>query len=195
MNNPVNYRSVIISLIVGLSALLIFLGTCSPQSEGTYDIVAGQSIGRFQLKQELEQSEVFNILGEADSTDAAACKSWSMWFLDQEDSSQKEFAVYAACDPAFDMRKSIKIMRLANADFVTKRGITNKSTLRDLQELLPNQTSIQNLRTAKDELVTLVDIESEGIAFEIVDTNITAVIVHEPGQKLTDAYLPFYVKN
>ena len=195
MNNPVNYRFVVLSLIAMFSALLIFMGTCSSQSEGAYDIVAGKSIGKFHLQQELEQSEVFDILGEADSTDAAACKSWSMWFLDGESSPQKEFALYAACDPVFDMRKSVKILRLANADFVTKRGITNKSTLRDLQELLPEKTSIQNLKTSKDELVTLVDIESEGIAFEIVDTKIRAVIVHEPGEKLTDTYLPFYVNN
>src|SRR5690606_12446426 len=122
--------------------------------------------------------KIFEVLGKADSTDAAMCKSWNAWFLNKE-LPRKEFNVYSVCDPNYDMKKSIKIIRLANAEFTTEKGITNKSTLKDLQEHLSEKVTIEDLENPSSDIVTLVDFESEGIAFEIMNNKITAVIVHE----------------
>src|SRR5690606_23522080 len=67
----------------------------------TIFVIAGKSLGRFELKQEVEQAQLFDILGKADSADAAMCKSWSMWYLDKS-SPKKELDVYAVCDADVD---------------------------------------------------------------------------------------------
>ncbi|TCK85056.1 hypothetical protein [Albibacterium bauzanense] len=157
----------------------------------TIFVIAGKSLGRFELKQEVEQAQLFNVLGKADSADAAMCKSWSMWYLDKQ-SPKKELDVYAVCDANVDMRKTIQILRLSNVDFITEKGISSTSTLSQLKTAYPNAESIEGIETSSSIKVTLIDDIASGIAFEISNDKITSVAIHTPGEKITDTYLPFY---
>lgn len=157
----------------------------------TIFVIAGKSLGRFELNQEVEQAQLFDILGKADSADAAMCKSWSMWYLDKN-SPKKELDVYATCDPKVDMRKTIQILRLSNVDFTTDKGISSTSTLNELKIAYPAAQSIEDIETSSSIKITLIDDIASGIAFEISNNQITSVAIHTPGEKITDTYLPFY---
>lgn len=155
---------------------------------------AGEAIGRFQIKQEIEDAGIFGVLGKADSGDAAMCKSWSMWYLDKR-APIKEFDVYAACDPDLDMKKSIKILRLANVRFSMENGISNSSSIDRLKESFPKALILENIESTSSEFVTLIDDVSSGVAFEITDNKIAAVLIHQSGEELMNTYLPFYKRN
>jgi len=157
----------------------------------TVFVIAGKSLGRFELKQEVEQAQLFDVLGKADSADAAMCKSWSMWYLDKQ-SPKKELDVYAVCDANVDMRKTIQILRLSNVDFTTEKGITSTSTLSQLKTTYPNAENIEGIENSSSTEIILIDDIASGIAFEISNNQITSVAIHTPGEKITDTYLPFY---
>src|SRR3546814_4847802 len=73
-------------------------------------------------------SDLFDRLGKPDSGDAAMCKSWAMWYWkDSIRNTSNEFDVYSSCDPDLDMRKSIQILRLSGAKFITDLGISESS--------------------------------------------------------------------
>lgn len=157
----------------------------------TIFVIAGKSLGRFELKQEVEQAQLFDILGKADSSDAAMCKSWNMWHLDKR-SPKKELDVYAVCDADVDMRKTIQIMRLSHVNFITEKGITSTSTLGELKTAYPNAESIEGIETSSSTQITLIDDVASGIAFEINNDQVTSVSIHAPGEKIINTYLPFY---
>jgi len=180
-----------VSLETGSSETLIDSASTKIAEGDTVYAIAGKSIGKFQLKQEIEQARLFEALGKVDSGDAAMCKSWSMWYLDKK-VPEKEFDVYSACDADFDMRKTIQILRLAGVSFLTESGISEKSSINQLKSFYPEALILEHLESPSSELVTLFDDVSSGIAFELINNKITAVVVHKAGEELTDTYLPFY---
>lgn len=151
-----------------------------------FRVVAGQSVDEFRLGQEVEESGLFDDLGQADSVDAATCKSWSMWFPQEG----QELDVYAACDSALDMKKSIQLIRLAGIAFISDKELTEKSNPQQLKRLYPAALE-EDYRSAQGEKVVLFDAVESGIAFEVADDQIRSVIIHAPGNKLSDYYLPF----
>ena len=151
-----------------------------------FRVIAGQSAGQFQLGQEVEESGLFDHFGPADSVDAATCKSWSMWFPQVG----QEVDVYAACDSALDMRKSIQLIRLAGIAFISDKELTEKSTVQQLKRLYPAVFE-EEYSDASGTPVTLYDAVESGIAFEVADDQIRSVIIHAPRKKLSDYYLPF----
>lgn len=161
-------------------------------------VVAGNSIGDFLIDQEVEESNLFNRLGEVDSADAAMCKSWSMWYLDDDDrvtEFTQEFDVYAACDADIDMKKSIQVMRLSNVDFSLDNGISLGTDLAILKETYPEASEYIFTHAVTDAPVKVYDDVATGVAFELTDDEITAVIVHSPEQSIENMYLPFFKNN
>lgn len=151
-----------------------------------FRLVAGQSAGDFRLGQEVEESGLFDHFGPADSVDTETCKSWSMWFPEET----QEVAVYAACDSALDMKKSIQLIRLAGIAFISDKELTEKSNVQQLKRLYPEALEEEYADPMGAEL-TLYDAVESGIAFEVSDDHIRSVIIHAPGKKLSDYYLPF----
>lgn len=159
-------------------------------------VAPGGSIGALVLETMLSDS-IMARLGRADSSDAAMCKSWSMWYWsDSIRHSSNEFDVYAACDPSLDMRKSIQILRLSGAKFITDRGISEKSTRDEVKTMFPTIQSFGTFLTPDGKEIVLLDDPVSGISFEFNASdslkNIAGIVVYQPGSKLTDAYLPFY---
>lgn len=159
----------------------------------TIRVVAGNSIGDFLIGQEVEESNLFNRLGEVDSADAAMCKSWSMWYFDDEvNGAGREFDLYSACDADIDMRKSIQIMRLSNIEFELDNGISLGDDLSVLKESYPNANELIYTDASNGAIIQVFDDVAEGIAFELSNDVVRAVIVHVPDQSIENMYLPFY---
>ncbi|WP_157970299.1 hypothetical protein [Albibacterium indicum] len=159
----------------------------------TIRVVAGNSIGDFLIGQEVEESNLFNRLGEVDSADAAMCKSWSMWYFDDEvNEAKREFDLYSACDVDIDMRKSTQVMRLGNIDFELDNGISLGDDLSVLKESYPNAIELTYTDASNGEIIQVFDDIAEGIAFEVSNGVVRAVIVHVPDQSIENMYLPFY---
>lgn len=156
-------------------------------------VVAGNSIGDFLLDQEVEDSNLFNRLGEVDSADAAMCKSWSMWYFgDEANEDTQEFDVYAACDADIDMKKSIQVMRLSNVDFELDNGISYGTNLSVLKESYPDAVELTFTDATSDMIIQVYDDVAAGIAFELRNDEVRAVIVHAPNQGIENMYMPFY---
>ena len=160
----------------------------SPESSMAKDfrVIAGQSAGEFRLGQEVEKSGLSDYFGPANSVDAATCKSWSMWFP-QED---QEIDVYAACDSALNMQKSIQLIRLAGIAFISDKELTEKSDVQHVKRLYPAALE-EEYRDREGREVVLYDAVDSGIAFEVAENKIRSVILHAPGKKVSDYYLPF----
>lgn len=158
-------------------------------------VVAGNSIGDFLIDQEVEESNLFNRLGEVDSADAAMCKSWSIWYLEDKNTPAHpvaEFDVYSACDAEIDMKKSIQVMRLNEVDFEMDNGISFGDDLSIIKESYPNAVELSFTDALSDTIVRVYDDVEAGIAFELRDDEVRAVIVHVPNQGIENMYLPFY---
>lgn len=158
-------------------------------------VVAGNSIGDFLIDQEVEESNLFNRLGEVDSADAAMCKSWSIWYLEDKNTPAHpvaEFDVYSACDAEIDMKKSIQVMRLNEVDFEMDNGISFGDDLSIIKESYPDAVELSFTDALSDTIVRVYDDVEAGIAFELRDDEVRAVIVHVPNQGIENMYLPFY---
>lgn len=158
-------------------------------------VVAGNSIGDFLIDQEVEESNLFNRLGEVDSADAAMCKSWSIWYLEDNNTPTHpvpEFDVYSACDAEIDMKKSIQVMRLSEVDFEMDNGISFGDDLSIIKESYPDAVELSFTDALSDTIVRVYDDVEAGIAFELSDDEVRAVIVHVPNQGIENMYLPFY---
>src|SRR5690606_30171853 len=106
-------------------------------------VVAGNSIGDFLIDQEVEDSNLFNRLGEVESADAAMCNSWCMWcFGDEANEVTREFDMYAGCDADIDMKKSIQVRRLSNVDLELDNGISCGTNLSVLKESYPDAVEL-----------------------------------------------------
>lgn len=160
-------------------------------------VVAGNSIGDFLIDQEVGESNLFNRLGEVDSSDAAMCKSWSMWYFKEGEQvleSTPEFDVYASCDPNLDMNKSIQLMRLSYIDFALDNGIAMGTSVSVLKESYPDALQLSFTDVASDNAIAVYDAVAAGVAFEVREDQVTAVLVHVPGQGIENSYLPFYAQ-
>lgn len=151
-----------------------------------FRLVAGESVGDFRLGQEMEGSGLFDRFGMADSSDAATCKSWTMWFPEKG----QEVGVYAACDSALDMKKSIQLIRLAGIAFLTDKELTEKSTVQHVKRFYPAALEDEFSAPGGGKVV-LYDAVDSGIAFEMAADSIRSVIIHPPGKKLSEYHLPF----
>lgn len=151
-----------------------------------FRLVAGESVGDFRLGQEMEESGLFDRFGTADSSDAATCKSWTMWFPEEG----QEVGVYAACDSALDMKKSIQLIRLAGIAFLSDKELTEKSTSQHVKRFYPAALEEEFSGPAGGKVV-LYDAVDAGIAFEVAADSIRSVIIHPPGKKLSEYHLPF----
>lgn len=161
----------------------------------TIRVVAGNSIGDFLIDQEIEESNLFNRFGEVDSSDAAMCKSWSMWYLENDrevTEATLEFDVYAACDADIDMKKSIQVMRLSNVPFDMDNGISFDTNWSVLKESYPDGVELVYTDALSDAIIKVYDDVAAGIAFELRNDKVKAVIVHEPDQAIENMYMPFY---
>jgi hypothetical protein len=173
-------------------SLLLKLGTGKSIS-----VVPGRSVGSLHIKE--EDSVVFNVLGRADSGDAAMCKSWAMWY-DNPANPAGEVDIFSECDPDVDMRKTIQQVRLAGLDFTTSNGLNAQSSYADIRKAHPQAVILGRFNTPREGTVVLLDDVEAGIAFAIKSANVdppgnalcSSIVVHVPGKKATETYLPFY---
>lgn len=116
-----------------------------------------------------------------------------MWYFDDEvNEAKREFDLYSACDVDIDMRKSTQVMRLGNIDFELDNGISLGDDLSVLKESYPNAIELTYTDASNGEIIQVFDDIAEGIAFEVSNGVVRAVIVHVPDQSIENMYLPFY---
>ncbi|GAA4300457.1 hypothetical protein [Compostibacter hankyongensis] len=164
-------------------------------------LVPGKAAGKVLLKAEVEKSRIFDLLGPADSGDAAMCKSWAMWYWGDTVAAQgKELDIYSVCDPDIDMRKSIQLVRVSGVPFRTATGLSENSAAADIRRQHPHATSLGRFKKPDGSIISLLDDVAAGITFELApaggpDTGegrCTGADIHLPGKKVTDTYIPFY---
>lgn len=153
-------------------------------------VAPGGSIGMLVLKTEFPGAAV-NRLGRPDSSDAATCKSWSMWYWDQ---NQRELDIFAACDPEVDMRKTMKIIRISGFEYTAEQDggtVDQRSSFEDIRSTFPTGHMIAIGPDGSSRSDSLYQVPDKGIAFEIDSSGKQkAILVFPVEESLEHHYIP-----
>ena len=161
--------------------------------DSAYLIVPGGSIGRINLG--MPATELQDIMGKADSGDAAMGKSLQFWLSKDTQKPRQYVAIYTVND--FDGSGSppeVRQVQVTSPDFRTGSGVGPGSTLAAIREQFRQLEPLAYYTNEAGRQVYIYDAQAQGIAFEVTvpDSISTAVTIHTKGADVTDTYLPIH---
>lgn len=167
-------------------------GTANEPVEENRLIVPGERIGQTRIGESLEQ--VNKILGPPDSSDAGMGHVWEYRSSPAEGEKEAHtLDIYASFDEEATGHY-VRQIRINSPWFVTEEGIRTGVPFDAVRSVYPGLVPIAEYRDEK-KYVVYDDIQ-EGIGFEFdaaEDNTLircAAVVVHEPGRKINNAYIP-----
>lgn len=170
------------------------VGPAQPATpDSAYLIVPGQSIGQVELG--MSAAAVTNILGRADSGDAAMGKALSFWISKPGNGPREYVAVYTVND--FDGSgdpPQVQQVQVTSPQFKTINGIGTGDALPEIRKQFNSLRPLAYYTNQKNQQVYIYDDQPQGIAFEIAvaDSLCTAITVHQKGTDVTGTYLPVH---
>lgn len=161
--------------------------------DSAYLIVPGESIGRIRLG--MFAPKLRDIMGQADSGDAAMGKSLQFWISKEGRQPRQYVAVYTVTN--FDGTGSppmVQQVQVTSPHFRTSSGLGSGSTLAEIRKEFSQMEPLAYYTNQKQQQVYIFDEQAQGIAFEITmpDSICTAVTVHAKGTDVTGTYLPVH---
>lgn len=189
--------------IIVLFALAMALFACS-QSGNNNNKDADKTVGHPPLTQNLDSllvpgeaaglikigadaMEVFELLGKADSSDAAMQKMVAFWY-DEQGAERYSTSIYTVRDTGATPKARVQQIRVTSPTFKTATGIGISSTLANIQKEFKLR-KIQSFSTQNNQL-DVWDSDA-GIAFEMSSRDAcTEIIIHRKGEPLSGTYLP-----
>lgn len=167
-------------------------GTSGGPVEENRLIVPGERIGQTRIGESLEQ--VNKVLGPPDSSDAGMGHVWEYRSSPAEgDKEAHTLDIYASFDEEATGHY-VRQIRINSPWFVTEEGIRTGVPFNAVRSVYPGLVPIAEYRDGKKYIV--YDDIQEGIGFEFdaAEDNrpirCAAVVVHEPGRKINNAYIP-----
>lgn len=162
----------------------------SAAADTTSLIVAGKSLGRFRLKQDMQT--VTTILGEPDAGDAAMGKAWGIWYEKDPSGGQKsEIAIYSSYKDSTMMDKDVKQIRTTARRFKTIEGLGIGSSVSDFKRAYPDLSLQAQYSYGTSDTISLYDSESRGIAIELITDTCRAINVHPAGTPVNESYFTY----
>ncbi|MBF9255187.1 hypothetical protein I2I11_17955 [Pontibacter sp. 172403-2] len=161
--------------------------------DSAYLIVPGQRVGQVELG--MPAAVVNNILGKADSGDAAMGKALSFWVSKTGNGPREYVAVYTVND--FDGSgdgPKVDQVQVTSPQFKTIDGTGTGDALSQIRKQFSHLRPLAYYTNQKNQQVYIYDDQPQGIAFEITvaDSLCTAITVHRQGTDVTDTYLPVH---
>lgn len=154
----------------------------------TLEIRPGAAVGTLVLKTLISDS-LWLDLGRPDSSDAAMCKSWSMWYW-----GDRELDLFSVCDPEVDMQKTLKIIRVRGFRYrILQEGIhlNTSSELAEIQAQFPQGRLVDMGPEGIPNTHDLYQDTTQGIAFELnAEGKQAGVLIFPKGTSLEHQYIP-----
>lgn len=167
--------------------------TAPAPPDSAYLIVPGESIGRVNLG--MSATELHDIMGDADSGDAAMGKSLQFWLSKDTLRHRKYVAAYTVNN--FDGTGSppeVQQLQVTSPEFRTGEGLGAGSPFAEIREQFGQLEPLAYYTNEQGQQVYIYDAQAQGIAFEVAvpDSISTAVTVHAKGTDVTGTYLPIH---
>lgn len=172
------------------AALLLMIAPAMAQT--AWRIEPGKYIGNTQIGTTVDT--LATLLGPADGGDAAMGKAWGIWYSHRKDKSidsSRYLAVYSVREEMNGGEAMvIKQVRVNTPSFKTAKGLKVGSSYIEIKKLFPAiKTVAQYQDKLKKKKITLYDVKSEGIAFEMTTEKggrqvCTAITVHPAGESI-----------
>ena len=161
--------------------------------DSAYLIVPGQRIGKVELGMSAETLN--NILGKADSGDAAMGKALSFWVSKPGNGPREYLAVYTVNN--FDGSGNppqVQQVQVTSPQFTTANGISTGEVLSKIRKQFNSLKPMAYYTNEQNQQVYIYDDQPQGIAFEITvaDRVCTAITIHSKGENVTGTYLPIH---
>jgi len=161
--------------------------------DSAYLIVPGQSIGQVELG--MPAAAVNNILGKADSGDAAMGKALSFWVSKPGNGPREYVAVYTVnnFDGSGDPPQ-VQQVQVTSPQFKTINGIGTGNTLPAIRKQFSSLRPLAYYTSQTNQQVYIYDDQAQGIAFEVTvaDSLCTAITIHQQDTDVTGTYLPVH---
>jgi hypothetical protein len=164
----------------------------SSQAESNTTLIAGESVGKISLG--TDASNLQNLLGKPDMSDAAMGKAWTSWYGKKRDehNNKTELNIYTAYKDTSMREQTVQQIRTTSSFFVTADSIHVYSSLDDIKNKYAVKKAAQ-YKSSDGRTITVYDDNKDGIAFEIVSANTqnicTGIIIHAKNKSVNDIYI------
>lgn len=163
----------------------------SPKTKSNSLLVAGKSVGKIALG--MNASNLQDILGKPDMSDAAMGKAWTTWYGKKPDehNNKTELDIYTAYKDTGMRQRTVQQVRTTSSFFITQDGVHVYSALDDIKHKYAVNKAGKYISDGRT--ITIYDDKEKGIAFEIADANTqnicVGIIIHTKGKSVNDIYI------
>ena len=158
-------------------------------------IVPGESVGKISLG--MDASNLQNILGKPDMSDAAMGKAWTIWYGKKRDehNNKTELDIYTAYKDTSMRQHTVQQIRTTSSFFKTENGIHVYSSLDDIKKAFPFVKRSSKYKQ-NGVNITVFDDRNNGIAFETAPSDIqnicVGIIIHQKQKSVNDIYITLH---
>ena len=162
------------------------------QQGGNPLLVPGESVGKISLG--MDESQLQNILGKPDVSDAAMGKAWTTWYGKKRDehNNKTELDIYTAYKDTSMREHTVQQIRTTSSFFKTENGIHVYSSSDDIKKAFPFVKRASKYKQ-NGVNITVFDDRNNGIAFEMapadVQTICIGIIIHQKQKSVNDIYI------
>jgi len=154
-------------------------------TDNAFEIIPGERIGLTKLK---ENVETLSELGKPDFSDSAMGKSWATWI--SKDDEKNELNIYSTYKNSEMKEKVVRQIRITSPKFQTPSEISTGKSLQEAQKAFQDIKLVAKYTDQKAKnRVEIYDSQVNGIAFEFIQNECAAIIVHTKGKKVIEEYI------
>jgi len=156
-------------------------------------LIGGESVGKILLG--MDASNLENILGKPDMSDAAMGKAWLTWNGKPDEHNNKtELNIYTAYKDNSMRQQTVQEIRTTSSFFTTADSIHVYSALDEIKNKYVVKKVAQYNHDTR--AISIYDDKAKGIAFEIASANTQniciGIIVHSKNKNVNDIYLTLH---
>lgn len=153
------------------------------KADSTKLLIAGKQAGQIYLGQDMKT--VSELLGRPDDGDAAMGSALGIW------NKKEPLIIFSSYRDSNMVIKDVKQISVSSGSFSTAEGIRTGVSLTVLKKTYPELKKAASY-TRKEEKLTVYDVASKGIAFDVQNDTCTAITIHPVNKSVNEAYLTMY---
>jgi len=151
--------------------------------DSTKLLIAGKQAGHIYLGQDMKT--VSELLGRPDGGDAAMGSELGIW------NKKEPLIIFSSYRDSNMVIKDVKQISVSSGSFSTAEGIRTGVSLTVLKKTYPDLKKAASY-TRKEAKLTVYDVASKGIAFDVQNDTCTAITIHPVNKSVNEAYLTMY---
>lgn len=151
--------------------------------DSTKLLIAGKQAGNIYLGQDMKA--VFELLGKADGGDAAMGSAVGIW------NKKGSIIIFSSYRDSNMVIKDVKQISVSSDSFSTAEGIRTGLSLTRIKTIYPELKKAASYTKTNAQL-TVYDVASKGIAFDVQKDTCTAITIHPVNKSVNEVYLTMY---